>query len=90
MKEPQKASQDFWLDLGPAGAWADMDCQADWDGDASPDGRRRDFTGAQDATVYEPGAAEKQPSHTGQMPDVSADNVPAEIPPQLPETWPGL
>lgn len=47
---------DFWLELGPVDAFADMGCRG-VDGDASPDGKRRGYTGAQDATVYEPSRA---------------------------------
>lgn len=105
MKEAQKQENDFWLDLGASGAWADMACRADWDGDASPDGRKRGFSGAENGTVYEPSHARssgcskggaqpsepaEQPLHGGQTPDVSTGNIPAEMPPVPPETWPGL
>ena len=40
MRKNEKERNDFWLELGPVDAFADMGCQAAWDGDASPDGKR--------------------------------------------------
>jgi hypothetical protein len=72
MRKNEKERNDFWLELGPVDAFADMGCQAAWDGDASPDGKRRGYTGAQDATVYEPsraqncGCGQAQPPQPGE------------------------
>ncbi|MCI2046339.1 MAG: hypothetical protein LKJ90_01315 [Faecalibacterium sp.] len=56
MKNAENARDDFWLDLGPAAGYADMDAEATAakDGDVSPDGALRGFTGAEQGTVYEP------------------------------------
>ena len=93
MDRSKQELENFWLDLGPAADWADMDAEAvaERDGDASPDGRLRGYSGAENGTVYRPSdkADPDAPGH-GQQPDINTGNVPVEMPPIPPETWPGL
>lgn len=87
-----KDRNDFWLELGPAAEWAGMDAQerADLEGDASPDGRRHGFYGAEQGTVYQPRSAFRDDLSPITPPDVPDGVSPTELPPVPPEIWPGL
>lgn len=48
--------ENFWLDIGPAAAYEGLDCheRAEREGDASPDGLRHGFAGAQPEDLVAP------------------------------------
>lgn len=93
--------EDFWLEVGPPAAWTGTPAAetARRSGDASPDGRARGFTGAEQGTVYQPSAQAQAQwpvvppllDQTGPAPDRDkAPAAPRAEPGDLPgrQAWP--